>query len=76
MTLKDCLVVFATLYVRANQKGRRADIEIISECLVLLGLPIKTKNLKCDLLVLVIFRTVILLRFFFRELAIGRLPVN
>ena len=72
-------MVFATSYaapvkkegVLTSQKGKRADVEIISECLVLLGLPIiTTKNLKCDLLVLVIFKTVILLRFFFRELAI------
>ena len=50
--------------MRANQKGRRADINIISECVVLLGLPIiTTKILKCDLLVLVIFKTIILLRF-------------
>ena len=50
--------------MRANQKGRRADINIISECVVLLGLPIiTTKILKCDLLVLVICKTIILLRF-------------
>ena len=51
------------------QKGRRADIEIIIDFLVLLGLPITTKNNKFDLLVLVIFKTV-LLRSFFLELVI------
>ena len=60
----DCLVVFAALEVRASQKGRRADIEIMSECLVLLGLPVTTtKNLNCDMFVLVIFKTAILLIF-------------
>ena len=57
----DCIVVFTA--VRASQKGRRADIENMSECLVVLGLPvITTKNVKCDMLLLVIFKTAILLR--------------
>ena len=38
-------------------------------CIRLLGLNV-VALIKCDLLVLVIFKTVILLRFFVRELAI------
>ena len=52
------------LWFLPHVKSARVKKEgVLSECLVLLGLPVMTtKNLKCDMLVLVIFKTAILLR--------------